>query len=146
MCGLSGIRMACYIFDWYRFNRSGHMECTAVRCVRRIRQKSCRSPAVKNCRSRHVIRQTPVRLYSVYMLHNRFPWKRSGRRSPVWPPYSLRRNLSAAACRPCDRSWILRGYAIRSGRRPEGSQRPQCGPQVRPGRWLPEGRLPDRIA
>ena len=41
---------------------------------------------------------------------------------------------------------ILRGYAIRSGRRPEGSQRPQGGPQVRPCRWLPEGRLPDRIA
>ena len=37
-----------------------------------------------------------------YMLHNRFPWKRSGRRSSMWPPYSLRRNLSAAACRPCD--------------------------------------------
>ena len=33
-----------------------------------------------------------------YMLHNRFPWKRSGRRSSMWPPYSLRRNLSAAAC------------------------------------------------
>ena len=44
-----------------------------------------------------------------YMLHNRFPWKRSGRRSSMWPPYSLRRNLSAAACRPCDRSltWIV---------------------------------------
>ena len=41
-----------------------------------------------------------------YMLHNRFPWKRSGRRSSMWPPYSLRRNLSAAACRPCDRSFI----------------------------------------
>ena len=40
-----------------------------------------------------------------YMLHNRFPWKRSGRRSSMWPPYSLRRNLSAAACRPCDRSF-----------------------------------------
>ena len=26
---------------------------------------------------------------------------------------------------------ILRGYAIRSGRRPEGSRRPQGGPQVR---------------
>ena len=39
-----------------------------------------------------------------YMLHNRFPWKRSGRRSSTWPPYSLWRNLSAAACRPCDRS------------------------------------------
>ena len=39
-----------------------------------------------------------------YMLHNRFPWKRSSRRSSMWPPYSLRRNLSAAACRPCDRS------------------------------------------
>ena len=39
-----------------------------------------------------------------YILHNRFPWKRSGRRSSMWPPYSLRRNLSAAACRPCDRS------------------------------------------
>ena len=45
-----------------------------------------------------------------------------------------------------DKIGILRGYAIRSGRRPEGSQRPQGGPQVRPGRWLPEGRLPDRIA
>ena len=41
-----------------------------------------------------------------YMLHNRFPWKRSGRRSSMWPPYSLRRNLSAAACRPCDRSLL----------------------------------------
>ena len=39
-----------------------------------------------------------------HMLHNRFPWKRSGRRSSMWPPYSLRRNLSAAAYRPCDRS------------------------------------------
>ena len=39
-----------------------------------------------------------------YMLYNRFPWKRSGRRSSMWPPYSLRRNLSAATCRPCDRS------------------------------------------
>ena len=39
-----------------------------------------------------------------YMLHNRSPWKRSGRRSSMWPPYSLRRNLSAAACRPCNRS------------------------------------------
>ena len=29
-----------------------------------------------------------------YMLHNWFPWKRSGRRSSMWPPYSLRRNLS----------------------------------------------------
>ena len=43
-----------------------------------------------------------------YMLHNRFPWKRSGRRSSMWPPYSLRRNLSAAACRPCDRSLMSR--------------------------------------
>ena len=41
---------------------------------------------------------------------------------------------------------ILRGYAIRSGRRPSGSQRPgrTCGPPC--GRWLPSGRLPDRIA
>ena len=38
------------------------------------------------------------------MLHNRFPWKRSCRRSSMWPPCSLRRNMSAAACRPCDRS------------------------------------------
>ena len=44
-----------------------------------------------------------------YMLHNNFPWKRSGRRSSMWPPYSLRRNLSAAACRSCDRS--LKGTA-----------------------------------
>ena len=41
---------------------------------------------------------------------------------------------------------IPRGYAIRSGRHPEGSQRPQGRPQVGPGRWLPEGCLPDRIA
>ena len=40
-----------------------------------------------------------------YMLHNRFPWKLSGRRSSMWPPYYLRRNLSAAACRPRDRSF-----------------------------------------
>ena len=40
---------------------------------------------------------------------------------------------------------ILHGYVIRSGRRPEGSQWPPGGPQVCPGRWLPEGRLPDRI-
>ena len=47
-----------------------------------------------------------------YMLHNRFPWKRSGRRSSMWPPYSLRRNLSAAACRPCDRS-LIEGSLVR---------------------------------
>ena len=34
-----------------------------------------------------------------YMLHNRFLWKRSGRRSSMWPPYSLRRNLSAAVAK-----------------------------------------------
>ena len=45
-----------------------------------------------------------------YMLHNRFPWKRSGRSSSMWPPYSLRRNLSAAACRPCDRSLMSHHY------------------------------------
>ena len=28
-----------------------------------------------------------------YMLHNTYPWKRCGRRSSMWPPYSLRRNL-----------------------------------------------------
>ena len=55
------------------------------------------------------------------------------------------------SCTPCSRredaALVWQGlYAIRSGRRPEGSQRPQGGPQVRPGRWLPEGRLPDRIA
>ena len=47
-----------------------------------------------------------------YMLHNRFPWKRSGRRSSMWPPYSLRRNLSAAACRPCDRSLSIHVYDV----------------------------------
>ena len=45
-----------------------------------------------------------------YMLHNRFPWKRSGRRSSMWPPYSLRWNLSAAACRPCDRSFTRKMF------------------------------------
>ena len=49
-----------------------------------------------------------------YMLHNRFPWKRSGRRSSMWPPYSLRRNLSAAACRPCDRSLTRRDSDMES--------------------------------
>ena len=34
---------------------------------------------------------------------------------------------------------ILRGYTIRSGRCPEGSQRPQGGQQVPPSHWLPEG-------
>ena len=42
-----------------------------------------------------------------YMLHDRFPWKRSGRHSSICQPYSLRLNLSAAACRPCDRSLRL---------------------------------------
>ena len=52
-----------------------------------------------------------------YMLHNRFPWKRSGRRSSMWPPYSLRWNLSAAACRLCDRSLMgLRYRLIRATR------------------------------
>ena len=35
--GLSGICMARYI-DWQRFNRSGHIECTGARYMRRIRQ------------------------------------------------------------------------------------------------------------
>ena len=44
-----------------------------------------------------------------------------------------------------DKIGILCGYAIRSGRHPEGSQRPPGRPQVGPGRWLPSGCLPDRI-
>ena len=59
-----------------------------------------------------------------YMLHNRFPWKRSGRRSSMWPPNSLRRNLSAAACRPCDRSLKRRS--------PSGG--PWAGPHIS-GYW-----------
>ena len=39
-----------------------------------------------------------------YMLQNAFP---CGRRSAMWPPFSLRRNLSAATCRPCDRFMLL---------------------------------------
>ena len=41
---------------------------------------------------------------------------------------------------------IVHGYAIRSGRRPSGSQRPgrTCGPAG--GCWFSEGHLPDRIA
>ena len=33
--------------------------------------------------------------------------------------------------------WVLNGYAIRSGRCPHGSQRPQGGMQAHPGHWLP---------
>ena len=40
----------------------------------------------------------------------------------------------------------LCGYAIQSGRHPVGSQRLPGRPQVDPGRWLPEGCLPDLIA
>ena len=40
------------------------------------------------------------------MLRNRFPWKMCRRRSAMWPPYSLWRNLSTAACCPCDCSLI----------------------------------------
>ena len=40
-----------------------------------------------------------------------------------------------------DKIGILCGYAIRSGRHPEGSQRPPDRPQVGPGRWLPEYRV-----
>ena len=60
-----------------------------------------------------------------YMLHNRFPWKRSGRRSSMWPPYSLRRNLSAAACRPCDRS--LNGWVNNREAGDLIRQRAHCG-------------------
>ena len=42
-----------------------------------------------------------------YTQHSTFPWKQCGRRSAMWPPYSLRWNLSAATCRPCDRSLTL---------------------------------------
>ena len=65
-----------------------------------------------------------------YMLHNRFPWKRSGRRSSMWPPYSLRRNLSAAACRPCDRSLrqILTGFY--------GTQAEICPKTAHHFKWL----------
>ena len=45
-----------------------------------------------------------------------------------------------------DKIGILCGYAIRSGKHPEGSQRLQGWPQVGPGCWLPEICLPDRIA
>ena len=44
-----------------------------------------------------------------YMLHNTHPWKWCGRRSSMWRPYSLWRNLPPAACRLCDHSlngWV----------------------------------------
>ena len=66
-----------------------------------------------------------------YMLHNRFPWKRSGRRSSMWPPYSLRRNLSAAACRPCDRSLIGHIHAGSVGQAEIGLHPPR-NPRVMP--------------
>ena len=86
------------------FQQEWSREVHCGRCVRRIRQKSCRSTAVKTAAAAAAAKTRFAKHPLDYMLHNRFPWKRSGRRSSMWPPYSLRRNLSAAACRPCDRS------------------------------------------
>ena len=79
------------------------MECTAVRCGAsgESGKKVAAAPLSKTAAAAKTwFAKHPLD----YMLHNRFPWKRSGRRSSMWPPYSLRWNLSAAACCPCDRS------------------------------------------
>ena len=68
------------------------MECTVVGCVRRIRQKCCHSPLSKQKLPLR-LNQTPVRLYAAQYVS----LETSGRRSAMWPPYSLLRNLSAAA-------------------------------------------------
>ena len=38
---------SAWLVDWWCFNRSGHMECTVVRCVRWTKLKSGHRPAVK---------------------------------------------------------------------------------------------------
>ena len=83
------------------------MECTAVRCVRRIRQKWGADPLSKSAAAAAAAKPWFAKLPLDYMLHNTFPWKRCSRRSAIWQLFSLWRNLSTAACRPCDRSLIL---------------------------------------
>ena len=108
------------------------MECTAVRCVRRIRQKVAAAPLSKTAAAAAAAKAWFVKHPLDYMLHNRFPWKRSGRRSSMWPPYSLWRNLSAAACRPCDRSlkhiilWLHRSENVMMAEFPSMTTRGSC--------------------
>ena len=73
------------------------VHCSPANQAKKLPQPRCQKLRLKRDLAKHPLD---------YMQHNRFPWKRSGRRSSMWPPYSLRRNLSAAACRPCDRSFI----------------------------------------
>ena len=121
MCGLSGIRMACTLHFWLvTFQRewSHVVHCGAVRPANQAKnvaaallsKTAAAAAAAKTWFAKHPLD---------YMLHNRFPWKRSGCRSSMWPPYSLRRNLSAAACRPCDRSLRVRSH-VRFVRNPHG--------------------------
>ena len=70
-------------------------------------RKVAADPLSKTAAATAVAETWLAKLLIDYMPHNTYPWKRCGRRCSVWPPYSLRRNLSAAACRPCDHSLIV---------------------------------------
>ena len=87
-------------------NVSGVVTWSALRCGAsgESGKKVAAAPLSKNAAAAAAAKTWFAKHPVDYVLHNRFPWKRSGRRTSMWPPYSLRRNLSAAACRPCDRS------------------------------------------
>ena len=59
------------------------MECTVVRCVPPIRQKSCRSPLSKTVAAAAAAEPWFAKLPLDYMLYNRFPWKWCSRRSAM---------------------------------------------------------------
>ena len=91
---------------------TGVVTCSALRCGAsgESGKKVAAAPLSKTAAAAAAAKTWFAKHPLDYMLHNRFPWKRSGWRSSMWPPYSLRRNLSAAACRPCDRSFTRKMF------------------------------------
>ena len=73
------------------------MECTAVRCVRRIRQKSCRSPAVQN-RSVYFTRVARAHKRKVVIAYPGGPCDLPGYRTVFpWASYQIRK-IAGCAC------------------------------------------------
>ena len=128
MCGLSGIRMAFYIFIGNV--SAGVVTWSTLRCgaQRAANQElNCRKPAVKNrrngCCGNTVIRQIPVRLYATQYPFHIFKdikwfrlstWFESSEESPnlnVSTLYKKPRSFSQVALWQLDYLTLLRSYS-----------------------------------
>ena len=93
-------------FYWKHFNRSGHMECNAVRYVHRIRQRKLPQTVVKTASG---AKTWLAKLPLDCMLQNTSPWKWCGRHRPMWHLCSLCEIWRSFTLH---KEWDIREYAI----------------------------------